>query len=74
VIPLARENGAVTASMGCALSRARTGMPPEQLTCAIPASRLDEVLARLETAARSDATVAGYAADDAQRFAGRSTG
>jgi uncharacterized protein (DUF169 family) len=68
VIPLAIERSAITASLGCALSRARTGMPADQMTCAIPGERVDEVLERLEAATRADDTVAGYAAADAQRF------
>jgi uncharacterized protein (DUF169 family) len=68
VIPLATERGAITASLGCALSRARTGMRDDEMTCAIPAERVDEVLERLEAATRADDTVAEYAAADAQRF------
>jgi hypothetical protein len=38
------------------------------VTCAIPASRLGEVVDRLEATARADAAVAAYAAEDARRF------
>jgi hypothetical protein len=56
------------ASVGCALSRVRTGMPSSDNTCAIPASRLGEVVAALQRTADTDAIVARYAAEDAQRF------
>jgi len=68
VIALAKEDGAVAASVGCALSRARTGMPPEQMTCAIPGRRLADVVERLESAAALDRKMANYAAADARRF------
>ena len=60
--------GAVAASVGCALSRARTGMPPEQMTCAIPGRRLADVVERLESAAALDRRMANYAGADARRF------
>jgi uncharacterized protein (DUF169 family) len=68
IVALAKEDGAVAASVGCALSRARTGMPPEQMTCAIPSARLREVVARLEAMVSLDRAMANYAADDAKRF------
>lgn len=69
IIALAKEDGAVAVSVGCAPSRVRTGMPATEMTCALPASRLPEVIDALERAAEADATVAAYAADDAGRFA-----
>ena len=68
VIALAKENGAVAASVGCALSRARTGMPPTEMTCAIPGVRLRDVVERLEATAALDKQMASYAATDARRF------
>jgi len=68
IVALAKEEGAVAASVGCALSRARTRMPPEQMTCAIPGSRLREVVGRLESTVALDRTMANYAAGDAKRF------
>jgi hypothetical protein len=38
------------------------------MTCAIPASRLQDVIERIETTVAIDATVAAYAAEDARRF------
>ena len=42
IVAMAKEQGAVAASVGCALSRARTGMRPEEMTCVIPGARLSE--------------------------------
>jgi hypothetical protein len=39
IIALAAEHGEVAASVGCALSRARTGMRADEMTCALPARR-----------------------------------
>jgi len=69
IVAAAKEEGAVVASVGCALSRVRTGMPSTDHTCAIPASRLAEVVDAVQRTAATDAVVARYAADDAQRFA-----
>jgi uncharacterized protein (DUF169 family) len=69
IIALAKEQNAVAASVGCMLSRVRTGLPNSQMTCAIPAQRLAEVVARLQTTCQADTAVATYAAEDAHRFA-----
>jgi uncharacterized protein (DUF169 family) len=69
IVAAAKEHGDVVASVGCALSRVRTGMPATDSTCAIPASRLGEVVAALEATAATDSIVAKYAAEDARRFA-----
>jgi uncharacterized protein (DUF169 family) len=55
IVAVAKEQGEIAASVGCALSRVRTGMSANEMTCAIPASKLGDV--------------ARYAADDARRFA-----
>ena len=68
IIPMAHESQEVAASVGCMLSRVRTGMPSTEMTCAIPAPRLSEVVEKLETTNRIDSVVAGYAAEDARRF------
>jgi uncharacterized protein (DUF169 family) len=68
IVALAKEDGAVAASVGCALSRARTGMPPEQMTCAMPGRRLSEVVEGLEATVALDRAMANYAAGDAKRF------
>ena len=69
IVAMAKEDGLVAASVGCALSRARTGMRADEMTCAIPGARLAEVVERLEATAHLDRAMARYAADDLRRFA-----
>jgi len=69
IIAIAKEVQEVAASVGCMLSRVRTGLPNSQMTCAIPAHRLAEVVERLKATCAADTTVAAYAAEDARRFA-----
>jgi uncharacterized protein (DUF169 family) len=68
IIAIAKEQNRPAASVGCALSRARTGMGAHEMTCALPGSRLEEFLVAIEAAASVDTTVARFAAADAQRF------
>ncbi len=68
IVALAKEQGIVAASVGCALSRVRSGMSVEEMTCAIPAARLGDVLAALITTAGADGQVATFAGEDALRF------
>jgi len=70
IVALAKEHGEVAASVGCALSRARTGMRPDEMTFAVPGGRLAEVVGAVQRTAAVDRVVAKYAADDARRFAG----
>jgi uncharacterized protein (DUF169 family) len=71
IIPLAKDENKIAISMGCMLSRVRTGMSNNELTCAIPAKRLLEVIERLKINATADNAVAAYASSDAQRFSPR---
>ena len=68
IVAIAKEQQRPAASVGCALSRARTGMGAQEMTCALPGARLEELIAAIEAAASVDTTVARYAANDAQRF------
>jgi len=68
IVAMAKEQGEVAASVGCMLSRVRTGMPSTEVTCAIPAARLEKVIDRVQGTAAVDAAVAVYAAGDAGRF------
>lgn len=68
IIPIAKEQAQVALSVGCMLSRVRTGMPNTEMTCAIPAARLSEVVDRLKSTCAADKAVAAYAAEDARRF------
>ena len=69
IVAMAMEQGVAAASVGCALSRQRTGMPPDEMTCALPAGQLDTMVEAIEKTSATDAVVAGYAAKDARRFA-----
>jgi uncharacterized protein (DUF169 family) len=68
IVAVAKEEGVPAASVGCALSRVRTGMLPTEMTCAIPAAKLPEIVASIQQHAAADSAVAKYAADDALRF------
>ena len=68
IIPMAKEGGEVAISVGCMLSRVRTGMASTEMTCAIPAHRLEEVVELLKRACDADRRVAEYASKDARRF------
>jgi uncharacterized protein (DUF169 family) len=68
IVALAKEHKMAAASVGCALSRARTGMRPDEMTCALPAGQLEEIVAAVERTAAVDSVVARYAAEDARRF------
>ncbi len=67
IIPRAAA-GAVAASMGCALSRERTGMGDDELTVALPGNRVAELVGRLRVVCRADEQVVGYAKADKARF------
>lgn len=68
ILPRAAEQGVIAASMGCALSRARTGMGDDELTVAVPGHRVDEVVDALRAVTMADAAVVGYAEADLARF------
>ncbi|HXY92807.1 MAG TPA: DUF169 domain-containing protein [Acidimicrobiia bacterium] len=68
IVAVAKDEGVPAASVGCALSRVRTGMPPAEMTCALPASQLPEIVESIKRHAAADTTVAQYAAEDARRF------
>ena len=68
ILPIAIDQDKVALSMGCALSRARTGMGDDELTCAIPPGQLGDIVANLENVVGADRQVVGYAHADAARF------
>ncbi len=68
IIAIAKEQDEPAVSVGCMLSRVRTGIPNSEMTCAIPAGRLPEVLDRIKGTCGVDDTVAAYASEDARRF------
>ena len=69
IIAIAKEEQQVALSVGCMLSRVRTGMPNTEMTAAIPAGRLDEVIDRLRKAMDANKKVSAYASEDTRRFA-----
>ena len=72
IIPIAKEAGEIAVSVGCMLSRVRTGMSNNEVTCAVPASRASSLIERLRAARAADMAVAAYAAEDSKRFANTS--
>ena len=68
IIPIAKERGEIAVSFGCMLSRVRTGMSNNEVTCAIPARCVTELIERLRAACAADRVVAAYAAEDSKRF------
>ena len=68
IVAMAKEQDTVAASVGCALSRSRTGMRSEEMTCVIPGRRLAEVVDTLEATVGLDRAMASYASADAKRF------
>jgi uncharacterized protein (DUF169 family) len=68
ILPRAADTGVIAASMGCALSRARTGMGDDELTVALPGSRVEELVDALRDVCRADEMVAVYAEADLARF------
>ena len=73
IVAMAKEKGMIAASTGCQLSRVRTGMANGEMTLAIPASPIAEVVEKVEATAAIDNVVARYAASDAIRFANNPT-
>jgi uncharacterized protein (DUF169 family) len=71
IVAIAKEQNRPAASVGCALSRVRTGMGAHEMTCALPGQRLEEIVAAIERAGAVDANVARAAAADTERFAVR---
>jgi len=69
IIPIAKEKDEIAISVGCILSRVRTGMSNNEVTCAIPMSRVSLLIERLRAARAADIAVAAYAAEDSWRFA-----
>ena len=69
IVAIAKDEGEVAASVGCALSRVRTGMRATEMTCAIPGRQLPDLLNTIKANATADSAVALYATEDARRFA-----
>ena len=67
-VAMAKDRNAGAASVGFALSRSRTGMRSEEMTCVIPGNRLPEVVETREATVGLDRAMARYASADAKRF------
>lgn len=68
IIPLAFNEQRAALSTGCALSRARTGMKAEEMTCALPARGAEAMLTVIEETVSLNRAMARYAAEDARRW------
>jgi uncharacterized protein (DUF169 family) len=68
IVAIAKETGEAAASVGCILSRTRTGMASTEQTCALPGPALADIVEKIEQTAAVDATVSSYAGQDAARF------
>ncbi len=66
IVPLAHA-GQIAVSPGCAVSRTRTRLPNDAMTCAIPARELPSLIERLETSTAADRAVSTFAAADMDR-------
>lgn len=69
IIPMSKEQNKIAMSTGCTLSRIRTGMSPQEMTCTVPAGRLAEVVDKLQARRAANSAVATYANKDLVRFA-----
>src|SRR5262249_42610228 len=58
IIAVAKEHGEIAISVGCMLSRVRTGLSNNEVTCAIPAEKLGELIESLRVMAAADRAVA----------------
>ena len=69
IVPLA-QSGQAAVSPGCAVSRTRTNLPTDELTCALPGSDLASIIERLDASTAADQAVSAFAAADmAENFA-----
>ncbi len=68
IVPIAKEQDKIAISVGCTLSRVRTGMPNTEMTVAIPARKLQKVVEKLKQTCSIDYNVSAYASQDASRF------
>lgn len=68
ILAIAKEHKQVAISVGCMLSRVRTGLPNTEMTCAIPGDQVDRLIEQLQAATEADRAVAAYAAQDKARF------
>ncbi|NIR27876.1 MAG: DUF169 domain-containing protein [Gammaproteobacteria bacterium] len=68
IVAIAKQAKQPAVSTGCMLSRVRTGMSNNEMTCALPVQDLPGLIGRISAGAGADRKVAAYASDDSQRF------
>jgi uncharacterized protein (DUF169 family) len=68
IVAIAKEANEPALSVGCMLSRVRTGMSNNEMTCALPAQKLAEFIKQVKLGSIADTAVAAYAAADTKRF------
>ncbi len=68
IIAVAKERRKPAISVGCMLSRVRTGFASSEMTCALPVDQAPGIIEDLRASTRADRLVAGYASEDAARF------
>jgi uncharacterized protein (DUF169 family) len=68
IVAIAKELGQPALSVGCMLSRVRTGMSSNEMTCALPAHMLASIIDHIKAGSAADKAVAAYASADAKRF------
>ncbi len=68
IIPIAHEQKQAAVSVGCMLSRVRTGMGNSEMTCTIPFEQLSGIVSELQKVCDADRMVAAYASEDKARF------
>ncbi|MFJ3762633.1 DUF169 domain-containing protein [Streptomyces sp. NPDC090080] len=67
IVPMAYD-GQAAVSPGCAVSRVRTGLPADEMICALPAETIPAVVDRLQHTVVADRAVVEYASGDQRRF------
>lgn len=68
IVPVAKEMRRPAVSLGCMLSRVRTGLPSSEVMCAMPYTVMSELVASIVKASEIESRVARYAASDSSRF------
>ena len=68
IVPIALDQKVPAVSVGCMLSRVRTGMTRNEMTCSIPFDQLSDILSALSAVCTADRLVAAYASEDGARF------
>ena len=68
IVAIAKDREIPVISVGCMLSRVRTGMKNNEMTCALPAARLPQIIENIKANAGADRAAAAYAAEDSKRF------